>query len=635
MGRSKAVGSSSRKKIQKNDNLSFKIKTRVSLSSIILCALFALVSFYIVILSNVVRNHKLGSPLLDGGVTNGIDNSKSTPLGLQPYDNYNDKNIIEANNHLNDAAQKKSPSKQNSINLDRILTAYLEPNVVDFNKKPLPMREVNAHDLVKKSYPNVNSCSKLIEQFPVNNYPDDDPFLPWIHDVFPTHDGKWIQIVAQNKRRCKTGKSDKEKEIYLRLSAQVSLFQHVPVKRLDQSGSTTATATGSTTRYRLASHEDADDDGMQTRFICRFSNGEETLSVFNFSYEWASFRKKQLVMFHEDTSDNKQIHTSQLLFRCPVPKALVEKIRTGSSVKDDFATIFLDIVPIRTPVRYGAPNVFLPPYYKEFQDSKLAFDPAMEWGTNHTLPLIENSGRWANIPICKPTLLTYGNHIDKPAVLAPKESEEKAPVKMNRLVSCIWASAGYSTRGNRFAINDGQRRLLEWITYNKLIGIDHFYVYDNSGAFSNDVSLKFVADMFPNDVTLINWPSQVCNNNPNNVDSPGERSSQYAAESSCRLRFGDHTDWIAQVSETLVKGNTISIAPYSLSSKTSRHLIISFSLSFPPSLSLPHQFDIDEYLVPMGKSTSLRPLLDKLDSKGEKIISFGSWRAWPRRAFIE
>lgn len=74
--------------------------------------------------------------------------------------------------------------------------------------------------------------------------------------------------------------------------------------------------------------------------------------------------------------------------------------------------------------------------------------------------------------------------------------------------------------------------------------------------------------------------------------SPGERSSQYAAEASCRLRFGPHTDWIAQ-------------------------------------------FDIDEYLVPMGELTSLHPLLDKLEKEDKKIISFGSWRAWPRRAFVE
>lgn len=47
------------------------------------------------------------------------------------------------------------------------------------------------------------------------------------------------------------------------------------------------------------------------------------------------------------------------------------------------------------------------------------------------------------------------------------------------------------------------------------------------------------------------------------------------------------------------------------------------------------QFDIDEYLVPMGELTSLHPLIDKLDEEGTKIISFGSWRAWPRRKFVE
>ena len=123
----------------------------------------------------------------------------------------------------------------------------------------------------------------------------------------------------------------------------------------------------------------------------------------------------------------------------------------------------------------------------------------------------------------------------------------QTPQKKHNLVSCIWASAGYATRGERFTINDGQRRLLEWITHNKLIGFDHFYLYDNSGAFNNcsdsnsnnginnksasSASLKNIADLFPEDVTYIPWPSKVCNNRPNNVKSPGERSSQYGTNS--------------------------------------------------------------------------------------------------------
>jgi hypothetical protein len=106
-------------------------------------------------------------------------------------------------------------------------------------------------------------------------------------------------------------------------------------------------------------------------------------------------------------------------------------------------------------------------------------------------------------------------------VSSTTEAPPPPPVKQHHLASCLWASTGYATRGNRFAINDGQRRLLEWITYHKLIGVDHFYLYDNSGAFSNDDSsnsLHPIAELFPEDVTVIDWPSRVCNNNPNNVD---------------------------------------------------------------------------------------------------------------------
>lgn len=433
---------------------------------------------------------------------------------------------------LKDKTQKGSPG--------RVLTAYLEPiDQSQWTVKPLPPRTYTERDLTKTTFPNVNSCSRLVEQFPVDDFPDSDPFLPWIHDVFPTHDGKFVQFVAQNKRRCRTGSTAKEIKIFEEMAPQVSLFQHVPVKRRDDN------------RYQLVSHDEADQDGQSTRFICRFSTGHETLSVFNFSYEWASFRKNLKVMFQSDKKDNKQIHTSQLLFKCPVPESLVEIVRTGSSVKDDYATIFVDVIPIRTPPRYGPPNEFLPPYYKEFQSHE-AFDPATEWG-EHILPKIEDSGRWQNIPICKPTLLTYGKHQadtvgdeSKKSVIS-QAAEGIEPVKEHRLVSCLWASTGYATRGNRFAINDGQRRLLEWVTYNKLIGVQHFYVYDNSDAFASATNFQPIADLFPDDITLIKWPSKVCNNNPNNVDSVGERSSQYAAEASCRLRFGPHTEWIAQV----------------------------------------------------------------------------------------
>ena len=141
-----------------------------------------------------------------------------------------------------------------------------------------------------------------------------------------------------------------------------------------------------------------------------------------------------------------------------------------------------------------------------------SFDPNIAWGDGHILPQIEDSGRWENIPVCKPSLMTY-----EPEVLKRPDGGHGTN---HRLVSCLWASTGYTTRGNRYAINDGQRRMLEWITFNKILGFDHFYIYDNSAAFTNETSLQPFVDLFPGDVTVIKWPSRVCNNRPNNVDSP-------------------------------------------------------------------------------------------------------------------
>ena len=166
---------------------------------------------------------------------------------------------------------------------------------------------------------------------------------------------------------------------------------------------------------------------------------------------------------------------------------------------------------------------------------------------------------------------------------SPKSDGDDGHGINHHLVSCLWASTGYTTRGNRFAINDGQRRLLEWLTFNKLLGFEHFYIYDNSGAFDSGTTLQPIADMFPGQVTIIPWPSKVCNNNPNNVDSVGERSSQYAAESSCRLRFGTFDQqlfWIGAL-----QCNPLECF----------FLILSLSLFLGPHVKWIGQFDIGKY----------------------------------------
>ena len=416
-----------------------------------------------------------------------------------------------------------------------ILSAYIETtNFESWEKKPLPRRTTENSQLKKVTFPQLKSCSKLPSQWPVDNYPDDDPFLPWIHDVFPSNDGKLIRFVAQNKRRCNTGK--KMGEVKKHMQPQIALFQTVPVKRVKVEES------GEKTRYRLSSYEDADSDGMETRFICRFKPSlEETLSTFPVNYDYHTFRKGYKATFTEEGFDNHMIWTSQLMFDCPVPPSIQKVIRDGISVVNDYATLFVDLIPIRTPPRYGKPVIFLPPRYGK----PSLFNTDVEWGTDHVLPLIENSGRWENIPICQTTIQTYRldnnntnytkgdlNEKTTPSATAPKTDTPDSYLpnkKIHKLVGCTWASTSFTTRGDRALINDGQRRLYEWLSFHLLAGFDHMYIYDNSGAFSDTESLKEIIDLFPGRVTRIDWPSKVCNNNPNNRDNKGERSSQYAA----------------------------------------------------------------------------------------------------------
>ena len=72
---------------------------------------------------------------------------------------------------------------------------------------------------------------------------------------------------------------------------------------------------------------------------------------------------------------------------------------------------------------------------------------------------------------------------------------EAAP-KIHKVIACTWAATTFRTRGNRAQVGDGKRRLQEWLEFNLLSGFDHIYVYDNSGAFTNEDSLADVIGLF-------------------------------------------------------------------------------------------------------------------------------------------
>eukprot|EP00978_Attheya_sp_CCMP212_P018138 scaffold49254_cov52-Attheya_sp.AAC.6 len=398
-----------------------------------------------------------------------------------------------------------------------------------------------------------------------------------------------------------------------RLLSQCALFQTVPVKRINSSSpSDTADARPRDTemRYQLTSYQDADPDGKETRFICRFKPSmEETLSVHNIDYDYATWRKGYASSCSVDADDIQLFWMTQLLFRCPVPTHLQALFQSGHH-STPTQQHFVDIIPIRTPPRHRVFDYYNPPRNDPSKNQN-PFNPLEQYGPHHILPRIEDSGRWENIPICQTTRVAYANtgafpkedntnnNNNNAAVITENHKDEILPVdivpkKKHRLAACFWASATYKTRGDRATFDEGLRRMREWLEFAFLTGFDHVYIYDNSGAFDTSpdaVSLKQVADLFPSQVTHVPWPCTICNNNKNNVRNKGHRSSQYAAEASCLQRFGGYTDWMANV-------------------------------------------DYDEYLVPLGENNGLKPILDKLDEQGTKIFNFKSYRAWPRRTLI-
>jgi len=403
---------------------------------------------------------------------------------------------------------------------------------------------------------------------------DGDPFLPWIHDVIPVSDGSKISFVAQNKRMCNTANNFAND--LRRLEPQIALLQPISVKRVTDGDDDAV-------RYKLTSREDADEDGKETRFICIFhGTGEyadvyyETLSVYPFNYEMVSMRKLERTMISREGQDKGQFWLSTMLFECPVPIPLQDVVKDGSSLKNGKPSLFIDIVPIRTPTRFRSW------YLSEDQvgpidDKDYVFDAEKAFKNSDLLPKIKDSGRLENMPICKPAL----------------ELKDVKPQKKHNLIACLWASASYTTRGSTDVVGDGEQRLKEWVLHHKEVGVDHFYVYDNTGAHDRHVTktLKQVTDLFPDDVTWINWPMKVCNNAKPKAWNPGERSSQYAAEASCRLRFGPGAEWLASI-------------------------------------------DTDEYLFPTGEHENFRTVLQNARKGGANILSFRSSRAYPRKELM-
>jgi len=135
------------------------------------------------------------------------------------------------------------------------------------------------------------------------------------------------------------------------------------------------------------------------------------------------------------------------------------------------------------------------------------FDPLLFWGRKHVIPEVEASGRWENLPVCKHPGVGYETASGLSATGAQEAGVGNA--KQHKLIACLWASASFTTRGNAQAVSDTTARLVEWIEFHLLVGFDHIYVYDNTGAHTDKTSLE--STLFPRfmdtEVTRVDWVS--------------------------------------------------------------------------------------------------------------------------------
>lgn len=80
---------------------------------------------------------------------------------------------------------------------------------------------------------------------------------------------------------------------------------------------------------------------------------------------------------------------------------------------------------------------------------------------------VASPGSTASTPPVAPTVAAGG-----------RSREGSSGRKEYYLSACVWTKATYRNRFGKI-ISDGAARLPEWLTYHLLMGVEHFYLYDN------------------------------------------------------------------------------------------------------------------------------------------------------------
>ncbi|GAB5359561.1 hypothetical protein AAMO2058_000554200 [Amorphochlora amoebiformis] len=141
---------------------------------------------------------------------------------------------------------------------------------------------------------------------------------------------------------------------------------------------------------------------------------------------------------------------------------------------------------------------------------------------------------WGLLPVCSSTLGNGGQLV--------KIGETN---KKHFLSICLFITSDpYVNEQHRWIVGESVRRLVEWIEFHRLVGFDHFYVFDNSKRANGGILSILEAYIKDNIATYHHWPHQRCTQAPIDV-----WMHQIGAENSCARRYAYSSQWIADIDD--------------------------------------------------------------------------------------
>ena len=166
--------------------------------------------------------------------------------------------------------------------------------------------------------------------------------------------------------------------------------------------------------------------------------------------------------------------------------------------------------------------------------------------------------------------------------------------------------------------------LQEWIEYHKVIGIDHFYLYNNFSADAyQEVLKKYV---YNGEVTLIEWPI---------------KQGQMSAYADCARRFANETNWIAYIDldEFIVPNEDVNLNDILVKFEKKRPVVIAYWRLFGTSGLLSRDTKgllIEDFYLCWRKYTNIgkcffNTAYDYAEDLKENVHMHYRWARWEKQ----